>query len=177
MKTLTTIILMFLLASLTFAQAPSASNPQYFVATGVGFDSRSVPAASGLFAFGVRLDDGRTYTTSSIDLTGRTASFRQGIERILYQVGPVTLTAKGDAGITTVTGALGGIYGGGGSVVYDMSSWLHGKHIYAFGSGLVVKSSIGTPDSPTEKLIPVYRFGLVFPLGSQPVAARNRKRK
>ena len=114
--------------------------------------------------FGVRVSDA-FYTTTAIDISGKTAtqpgstSVRAGFERIMYQGGGYTLTAKADGGvITTTNGNLGSAFGGGGSLLYDISRITRSPGTYLVGSVTLLKMSV-------DAVQPVFRFGFVKTFG------------
>lgn len=168
------LVLLIVIAS-AFAQTATSdvpevynSNPKsdYFAFFGASIGASGKP--SGLTGFGVKLDE-KTYLTTSTDIdlsmvrNGQLFnlnSFRPGVERIMWEHGPLIVTARGEAGIATaVNGTLGGAFSGGGSVAVDLSHFVK-KRVFFFGSGRVVDTSLGDRSA-------VYSFGLLFPISKR----------
>lgn len=136
---------------LGFAVSAFAQDPKYFVGAGMGFNNYDKPQSTGFMTFAVNVAPGQ-YTTTTMELTGKTSSVRAGYERVLAKSGNVTLLAKGDAGVTTSAGNVGGSYSGGGTLLYDCSKWTKTPGTYFIGSVSATKSSL-------ENVKPTFYFG------------------
>lgn len=151
---------------LLLAQAPAVPvSPTYFVSSGASYNrySTSSPNAAGWLSGAIKLggNSSSTYSITTIDLTGTSASLRTGIATILAQDGGFSLLAHADGGVTTgaVAGATAstalGSFSGGAIITYDLGSLFKGmknKGIFALGVVRIVSIS-------STSIQPIFEFG------------------
>lgn len=139
--------------------APTISyQPQYFLGAGAGFNQYATPQASGWLTFGVKVSD-LNFTYTTLTMTSKSSSIGQGFGRYLIESNKFTLAALADIGVATGGGSIGGAFGVGGSLSYDISRVSKIPH-----TALV--ATIKCDKSSGADVKPTFLFGVVLGLGN-----------
>lgn len=162
-----TAVFLLALAICAFAQEPVPAalptsavtyQPQYFLAGGAGFNQYATPQASGFLTFGFRVSD-LNFTYTTLTMTSKSSTLGQGFGRYLISQNGFTLAMLGDAGFAAGGGSVGGTFGAGGSIGYDISRWTKVPHT-SFIATLKCDKASG------DEVKPTFKFGVVLGLGN-----------
>ena len=160
------LFLFLLLAFSGFAQnavpQPNPVNATYlppmFAAAGASYNGYATPKeAAGWLSVAIQLGTGsRMYTITTIDITPKTSSLRQGAAYMVYQGGGFYLFTHIDGGATSANTVVGS-FSGGMMVMYDLGYLIKPlNHIFVIG----VVRIVTTAGSAT---VPVYEIGFGRP--------------
>jgi hypothetical protein len=149
----------------------AADEPTMFMTVGVGASTFSDPRYGMTGAIGKRIAEG-TFATVALDagyavdaVTGQRKSvtrLRPGLQKILAQSGPITLSAAGDVGGTVQPGSIVGQVSGGGAIAYTLPKR---PNVFLYGSLRLLKSPQSDPSLSNPAIVQTaFSFGVGFKL-------------
>jgi hypothetical protein len=147
-------------AAALFAQTPSVY-PSYFVSAGGGYTRNATPnAAEGWVSAALQVGTNSPYySITTVDMTSATASIRTGLAKIFSQSGNVTLLGRIDAGISTVTPAIGN-FSGGAILLYNMKGFSPKlANVFLLGE-MRVSAATSTTTTVPNQVTPGFYFGI-----------------